>query len=677
MSRLRIALRLLLALAALGTAVSAAVGEALATDAIVLPGFAPIRTTGTEVELGQRVYLWDQSFLPVRIDSRGSPLAGPMRLVLAAAGPIAPETVKITESEPDHALVVAEGEPLPGLSVKVSTRVEYDGVAMVSLEITPRAPVAVSGLDYEVAIARTAWTRMLRFEAASVRDQARPIRIDPSYRGPFQNAIGLADGDRSFWWFADNAEGWIWNGRDVTEVEPGASEVRIRQQLIGGPYRIAKPIRLAFNFLATPVRELGTAWREERVTTRLEPAGAAEGRFQLWWLDAFAHKDLPYTTPPASVLGAMPEAERSVYPGLAKQRAALARYRSWGLEVLPYFSAHCLSSFDPELRRNRSEWEVSPPLVLNVADPPFGKVETPCLSQRASGYSDYLLSRLGQEIDALGMSGLYFDQGSVIDSANRSHGAWTDSRGATHPSLDILALRSFFKRLREIFQQKGKPGFLFVHNSNVEITPAYTFVTSTVDGEQFTGLLRDDDYIGSIALDQVRTQFAPEQYGVLVTWLSETWYRHAHEPGWEGSPAQRRAFRNFLTLALLHDVPVWPAGAPAADWKETLGILDGFGVGKAEFIGYWRGHAGARTESAQAQVSLYRRSDTHRALLIVANLDAEPQTVAVSFQAQGLVGDAARSVRFRLLPRGLVLDAENGRIAVPVPARDFQLVSAE
>jgi hypothetical protein len=33
------------------------------------------------------------------------------------------------------------------------------------------------------------------------RDQA----IGTSYAGPFLNAIGIADGERSFWWFADNA----------------------------------------------------------------------------------------------------------------------------------------------------------------------------------------------------------------------------------------------------------------------------------------------------------------------------------------------------------------------------------------------------------------------------------------------------------------------------------------
>ena len=96
------------------------------------------------------------------------------------------------------------------------------------------------------------------------------------------------------------------------------------------------------------------------------------------------------------------------------------------------------------------------------------------------------------------MDGIYLDHGPPHDSNNLLNGGWYDSNGKLQSSLDILALRSFLKRLKTLFYVKNKPGYIFVHNSNREIIPSYGFVFGTIDGEQYRNSLINGNYLDSL-----------------------------------------------------------------------------------------------------------------------------------------------------------------------------------
>jgi hypothetical protein len=655
---------------------------AIGMERLVLPGFAPLRTEGRDVLPGGRRYAWGDGFLPERIESRGRAFAGPLAL-LATLGAerraLRAQSVRVVESAPDRAVVVAEGEPLPGLRVVATTRVEYDGVALVTLELVPLRPLSIDALDFEASVERTAATRLLRFDAASARYQGRRPTLALDYAGPFLNAVGFPDGERSFWWFADDARGWVWNGPTVTEVQPGPERILLRQRLVGARFEIAKPIELRFAFLATPVRELDGAWRKERIVATLDRSHAGLGRFHLWWGSAFAHVDLPYTDYPPGAAERLPAADRRAYPGARKNRALLGQWqRQLGILRIPYFSAHCLSALDPELQRQRAAWELEPPFVAQGG---LGGLEAgvdkPCLSHQARSYADYLLSRFDAELERLRAPGLYFDQASVLDSRKPEHGAFVDTNGRLQPALDILGTREFLKRLRVLFHRKGLPGYVFVHQSNAEVVPAYTFVTATLDGEQFRHHLRgmNDDYLATVPLDQARSQFAGGQYGIPTILLPQSWMLHAGDPHWEGSAAQRRAFRNFMTLALLHDTLVLPAGFPLEDWRALVGQLDDFAIERAAFVGYWSPEAAVRAAAPDAALSYYRRGAPPRLLLVVANLAPERRELPLEVDAERLGLAPGARLAARVVSSGAAL--EPGRLRVAVGGKDFELVLLE
>jgi len=649
--------------------------------AVVVPGFAPVRADGTRVELWGRRYEWDRSFLPVRIESLGRRLTGALELVALVDGKrtvLRAGAVEIVEARPVAVVVRATGTPIPGLRAPATTRVEYDGVAQVTLELEPTQPVTVGGLVNEVAIARNEWTRAVAFQATQNPNDAYNARnvmkqdalLKTPARGPFRNVLGFPDGDRSFWWFADNAEGWIWNGPVVTEVIEQPRDYLLRQHLIGAEWRIEKPMTFRFNFLATPVRDMGSEWREERVTSRPPEDSGEQGKYNFWWQDAFAHPVLPYSVVPPGLSPENPDKDFDPRPARPEVRRAMRAYAARGFQRIPYFSSHCIAEFDPAFARFREQWELSPPFPAR-----WGTTPTPCVSHRAPGYTNYLLHRFSALIDEIETPGLYFDQAMVFDSRNPHHGAWTDSNGRTQASLDVLAHREFLKRLRVLFFEKGQPGTIVTHNSGSQVIPALTFTSTNLDGEQFRQphRIRNDDYVASIPLDEFRSLYAGGQYGVRDTWLPSMWARHAKSPNWEGSAAQLRAYRSEMALLLLHDTQMIPVGVPRKDYDAMNAWLDAFGVGESDFVGYWSPDGAVRAQQADAPISYYRRADRSAALLVVANVGAATRSLDVAVDAARL-GLRGGSWTWAVLPQPPKPLAEGGTISVTVPKSDFALV---
>ncbi|MCG8588004.1 MAG: DUF6067 family protein [Proteobacteria bacterium] len=656
-------------------------GNALGRDEIVLPGFDRVGVEGTTVTLGSRRYRWSESYLPVAVESRAAAVAEPMALRIKTDGrwrDLRPESVHVVEATPHHAVLEARGRIGPDMTLRSRTRVEYDGVAMVEVTLQAERETLVQALETRVRVPRRPSLGVLRFDARSIRRKRRAVWDGQTYAGDFVNVLGFADGLRSFWWFADDARGWLLPEGPVTLLRQDSSFVELRQRLISGQSRVRGTHTFRFNFLATPIRELGSGWRRERIVRRANPKEAQLGRFQLWWITAFAHQDLPYTTYPPGAREALPERDREAYPGPDTNRANVRKWRRMGIERLPYFSGHCLSELDPALALFGDRWRIVPKMGKRGDAPFAAPIPKPWLSHRAEGYTDYLLHRFNREIDRLDLNGLYFDQGRVIDSQNPDHGGWRDSQGRRQGSLDILANRSYLKRLRTLFHVKGRPGHLFTHTSGVEVIPAYTFATSIVNGEQFRGAyaVDNDDYMGSLPLDDARIMFAPQQYGLRITWLPQIWHEHSKDPNWPGSTAQRRAWRNFRGLALVHDTPVWPFGREPED--ERLGLiqaLDRYGVSEATFTGYWEADAAVRTGDEDALVSFYRRPGQPGALLVVANLSPHARTIDLALDVQEL-GLAPNGWRWETLvqkPRQAG-DETGVRLQVSIPGRDFTLV---
>lgn len=660
-------------------------GNNLGKAEVVLPGYQPVQVEGTVVRLGAGRRLdWSDSYFPQDIRANGGRLVRDWRLVLVQAGSriaLRPDSVHIAQATAHHVVVEARGR-VGSAELVVSTRVEYDGVASSTLQLTAPELLEIHGLELEVDIAASRFSEALGYTAAGIRRQKdRADMLQLPYRGAFLNAVNIADGERGLWWFADNAQGWIWNGPTVTEVARSADLITLKQKIIGAPWQVTRPLRIQFNFLVTPIRELGNEWRTKRVVRGGPNVSERNlgGTFKLWWPEALAHDAFPYTDYPASLPNPVTPEDRAAYPGRTHNVAFLRRDKAdFGVSWLPYFSAHALSRLDPALAAHEAKWAIMPEKVFNEVVLPYKTIYgKPVLTHRAPGYTDYLLARFDRIIDELGIDGVYLDHGPPHDSAGAENGAWVDSNGVTQPSLDIMALRDFLKRLRTLFWEKGKPGYIVIHNSNREIVPAYTFAYAQFTGEQYrAGRVLEHNYLDVVSPAELRMRMAPAHSGLLTVWLPVEWTYHHGEPQWDGSESQRITFRRYLALALLHDVIVHPHGSHARTRAEIFTAFDRFGIDRARFVGYWAGVPGVTTVNPNVKVSAYVRTEDGALFCIAANVSKQNVSARFTVDARRFQRPAhALALTTELPASGRENHQNTLRFAMDISAGDFRWFS--
>jgi hypothetical protein len=669
--------------------------QALATDEMgtpsgILPGFEPVAVSGTRVTLSVgRAYTWSSSYLPVRVESRGTQLAGPQMLELGGNA-LAPSAVSVTDSSPDHVVIQATGTALGGtLSILATTRVEYDGAAFVVLSLTPKGSISIPSLLYTVDVQHpNDFLTMLRYDTTEkapdhqswIRIQGRGRTVKPlAWDGAFQNVVQFQDGQKAFTWFADDAKGWIWNGGNVTKVVDNGvgSTVTLTQRIIGSAYTLSNPLKISFQFMASPVKTLKNGWRTSlRPQYGLSPTNESQnyGHVVLWWPTGLCNIDLPYAECPPKVLAMMPPEDRKQYVGLAYNKTLLAKARSFSTDLLPYFSSLITSLFDPVIAENHALWEVGPPNRFRQAFPPYGSQEYATFSLRRNDWLDYrlkLIDRVITEYGSPGIEGLYLDQTQLWDSESDNGDAWTDSNGVKQRSTNIVALRTWLMRLRSLFVNHNRKALIYAHDSATEIVPVLSFMTVSVDGEQFTSPERNprNDYAVDVSPDLWRTEFTTSQFGVPVHVLSECTNSNCAPEG-----LTREQARGFYAQLLLHDSwTVSNAMNVKRDVWPVQDILDAFGYDADDsiFLGYWTKPAGALC-TPPCYVSYYKRPTANTALLIVSNLSALPSPVSVKVNDEELVGGVATFTP-RYPEKGAVKEIDQ-HLSISIPARDFQIL---
>jgi hypothetical protein len=125
-------------------------------------------------------------------------------------------------------------------------------------------------------------------------------------------------------------------------------------------------------------------------------------------------------------------------------------------------------------------------------------------------------------------------------------------------------------------------------------------------------------------------------------------------------------------LTNLHDTAIFPAGNNTREVMRNYQARRLFGVADCEFRGYWGSGDWARCATPQCYVSVYRRADGSRCLLVVGNAAKTEATAAVrpELAALGLSADAGVD-----LETGEKLPLEAGEMRVALKARDFRLVA--
>ena len=611
-------------------------GNDIGKEKIVLPDFDPVKCEGSAISLFERKYIWGNTFLPEKIISRGIDLVRAMKVRMAIGSEvieIKPDTFELTSCNEHDAKIKATAVIADSVIVEVKAVVEYDGLSTISLVLKPISPVEIHSLSLLFVLSQQPSTKVIAFKADGIGKQKnRNDMISVPYRGEMLNVIGVSDGERSFWWIADHASGWVKGRGAQTTIEEKNNEVEIKQNIIGKTILLEKKRSYEFGFMATPIKLQVPERRSKRIMwgpvneSQLELKSA----FKTWWTTAFVYDALPYVEYTDDIKAKLLKNDLKAYPGLVKNNRLIENdLKNFGVNWIPYFSARVLSEADPNLVRYKKFWKVIPEKTFRDGLNPYSNAfDKPVLSHRAEGYTDYIIWRLNDVISKMKMQGIYLDHGAIHESSNKYHTGSFDESGAPLSSMDILATRKFLKRLRTLFYLKGREGYIFTHISNREIIPAYGFSYGLVDGEQFSKKVSDGEYLDHISLPEFRVRFAGGQYGVYNYWLALDWRNHTNDKSWMGSDDQKSAYRRVEGLALLHDVPLWPHGAHRVERRRLLAILDDFGMDTSEFIGYWEKSGLLQSDDSLVKVSQYVNDDA--ILHIIFNSSREVKSLNLS-----------------------------------------------
>lgn len=597
---------------------------------VVLPGFAPITVAGRQLTLGAgRSYDFATGLLPAATTALGAPLTGPLGLEFRRDGRVlrlSGGQLQVTAATGHHVELRGSAALDDTLTVEASIRVEYDGLATVDLTLRPTGRVALGGLTLTMPVARSPDTRLLAYDPETIYTYTRP-ELHPLCRpSAYRNVLGITDTTRAIWLIADEpAFPGPPAARPETDLACTPDQVLVRQPLLGA-LTLDAPLTIRFALLVTPVKELPGSFRRDRVIPNAVAGEEWAGNRQLWWVEAVPHYALPWTTYPPGAREQLTAADQAAWPGLRANRENLADWRRRGVERLPYMSLRAPSVLDPEVVANETLWRSQPPWTTPAAgDGPYRQgIPRPLYSHRAPGFSDYLVAGLDNVLAGLPVRGFYFDQGVPMGSGNPRH-LTADARIRPSSASDILAIRAFLKRLATAIHARGREPLIYVHNSTATVIPAYTFVTALGQGEEFNSTrLKGLNYQNSIDYELLQSTYTSAHSGIPVIWLEELWssYHASQRParyrndtaGWLQSREYRTLWRNFMSVALLHDAPVW-TNAPQSERLRLYRQLDDFGVARSVFRGYWQLDPGWRTRAIL--VSLYERDDGRRLAVIV------------------------------------------------------------
>ena len=226
-------------------------GNSIGKEEIVLPGFSPINVNENNIYLGSgRRYTLGKGIIFESIESKNRQFVLGDALIVKLDGieyTVTSDEYRYKNISKHHVDIDISSNIVDKLEININARIEYDGIAIINIEIIPLKPVEIDQLYYVVNVISNDWTKMLMFKPETAHKRQKQVVFDPNYKGDFLNALAVVDGSRSFWWFADNAEGWLGSSSNMTEVNKHNNIVSITQKLINKKLRLTSSKK--FNFI--------------------------------------------------------------------------------------------------------------------------------------------------------------------------------------------------------------------------------------------------------------------------------------------------------------------------------------------------------------------------------------------------------------------------------------------
>jgi hypothetical protein len=651
---------------------------------VVLPPYEPIEINGAVVSPWGRDYDFTGSLILRQVTTHPDPNAQMSPLATdfhrdcpLLVGPVAVRgnvgdgltswedaTPEITEATDTHVLLRAQCDD-DRLTVQSRTRLDYDGLAQISLTITPKGAQTFEGMFLDIPL-KPEHVELMNFNSVDGSKitsfaGAAPDGTGIVWENTWLPLIWLGDEYRGLCWFNDRDDGWFGDTMQKGRIQIIREAQIATLRLHFGPERIerSEPIELNFCLLATPVRPLPEGWRglvrDGVVTGPSERSPIDSGteepvRFRVWW----SHN--PGMT------------QDHGYP-VANQPEEELR-RSWtfaeGVGDIQHHYPNIITSGKPISLLYYGDWaSTSTDDLLDqlTREPPAGgrvDWETNIVDWWTWQFNEFM---------KLGLDGLYCDDPYIYPSCNdRTGGAVHAEDGRVHPSYGMLGLREYFRRIRAIAYENSDWPWIDIHMSGQLMLPFYVFCDSFVNGEHLNLILgpEQDQYLEVLPLDELKAQYMGYQWGLAPFLLPELG---------PSKPELAQPTRQILAYFLPHDVYFWRGWCDPKTMNVALKALQhDFRIGAADsvFLPYWE--AEGLIDGQDEQLVCSAHIQPSEVMLVVGNWAEEPAQMDLALDLEKL-GLADVEGLTATDPTGeSEYELQEGRLTGEVPPRDYRLV---
>ncbi len=231
--------------------------------------WTPVAAAGGSLSCWGRDYDFADQALPARIVTAGEQvLAAPIRVRVTAGGTEQvwqPAQLRWTERSP----TVASGHTsakAARVQMQVDVALEFDGMMLLGLTVTPEPGTALDELILEIPIKPAHATYLHACDASWGRSVAEALPAD-GWAHDFMPFVWLGDEERGLQWFCESDEGWRpGDPQRALTIDREDDRVVLRANMLQRPLQPGQPFTTSFGLQATPVKPLPPEHREWHIT---------------------------------------------------------------------------------------------------------------------------------------------------------------------------------------------------------------------------------------------------------------------------------------------------------------------------------------------------------------------------------------------------------------------------
>ena len=568
---------------------------------------------GRSVRLYDKTVGFDASAIPgSAVDGLGELFAGSPEIELEIDG----KPVTLARCAPvlsmDGLSVRVESEQDAGAgTLQIRSMVEFDGFTIVKMRLREVASARVSRFSVTFPL-KPQHARY--FTRGHLQDTQELTGFGWEGRG---TTLWLGNQDKGLYFSCDTPLFLSDNPRTEIQIIEGESRICLRLNFVNAPGQI-KNADHVFRFFLQP-------------TPTKKPSLAKNGllgeKVSLWfeeWSDYQGYPDLKK----------MPE--------VAKRSAEAHKN---GQQQIVYFD-QMLAENSPGFQEFKADFLVPPGLMWYQRRYDGPGKGVPCYVCCVHGpYGDLLLDGIRKLRDEGGIDGVYMDGTTVPwGCSNPSHLGCGDSAGSWdgNDQTQVTGTRKFMKRLRGIFDEKGKPLFLVAHTGGGLDLPTLSLCDSYYEGEQLARYR--SDY--SMPLHKFAVGYCGRPWGWRTDMIPALW-------------AQQTA--RLLPWTLLHDTM---AGGSSGEFERKI-YADYSDDATVTYFPYWRSQSLIKKQKGDVLFSFYKKSDS--TMLIVSNLGWQKQDAMLDLG--GLY--PAQGIHVRDVATDRLVGLQGGKVSLSLDAHGF------